>query len=578
MILDKIKTIAKQVDLFVMLSRRYRQWQRRRGKTYPNWRAVSGSANEYDQAKTGQVKKILIATSTGAHIPSFTLESLLGFALNMRGAHAEILLCDEVLTACLDCEYIKFPTLGMQKVLIAKGPKSLCVSCYKPAVDSLKGTALHVRRYGESISNEKRAWAKEVAEAIPFENIRKYRFEGAAVGEHAYAGALRFFGRGDLDCLEHGEPILRRYLESALITAAAVSRLIEESRYDVIVLNHGIYIPQGIIAEVARQAGVQVITWNPGYRRNCFLFSHGDTYHHTMMTEPVNHWENIEWSKRIENVTMNYLKSRWTGSQDWIWFHERPYFNVKDIEKETGVDFSKPCIGMLTNVIWDAQLHYPANAFDNMMEWVLDTIEYFSNRPNIQLLIRVHPAEIRGGVPSRQKVVDEIAKRFSTLPQNVFVIPPESHISTYAAMMKCNSVLIYGTKTGVELTSIGIPVVVAGEAWIRNKGLTIDVTSREKYHESLDCLPLEQGLSEDVITRARKYAFHFFYRRMIPLNVVKPTEGMPPYRIAINSLEELNPGKDPGLDIICKGILTGSEFIYPAEKIEDEHWREDAVH
>jgi hypothetical protein len=112
------------------------------------------------------------------------------------------------------------------------------------------------------------------------------------------------------------------------------------------------------------------------------------------------------------------------------------------------VDFANPFIGMLTNVIWDAQLHYPANAFPHMLAWILQTIDYFVRRPELQLLIRVHPAEIRGTVPSRQLVVDEIKKAFPDLPENVFIIPPESQVSTYAAMMPCNAVIIYGTKTG----------------------------------------------------------------------------------------------------------------------------------
>ena len=54
-------------------------------------------------------------------------------------------------------------------------------------------------------------------------------------------------------------------------------------------------------------------------------------------------------------------------------------------------------------------------------------------------------------------------------------------MSTYALMSLCNSAIIYGTKMGVELTSVGLPVVVAGEAWIRNKGLTHDATTPEEY-------------------------------------------------------------------------------------------------
>jgi hypothetical protein len=56
-------------------------------------------------------------------------------------------------------------------------------------------------------------------------------------------------------------------------------------------------------------------------------------------------------------------------------------------------------------------------------------------------------------IPSRQKLVDEIAKVFPALPRNVFIIPPESKISTYAVMEQCGSVIIFNTKTGIELSS-----------------------------------------------------------------------------------------------------------------------------
>jgi hypothetical protein len=264
---------------------------------------------------------------------------------------------------------------------------------------------------------------------------------------------------------------------------------------------------------------------------------------------------------------LKYLKSRWQGTHDWILFHENPREEFSQIAAELRVDFSRPCIGMLTNVMWDAQLHYRANTFPNMLEWTLRTIHYFSNRPNLQLIIRIHPAEIRSSIPSRQPLLDEIRKAFPELPANVFVIPAESKISTYVVMLRCNAIIIYGTKTGVELTSRGKPVIVAGEAWIRDKGLTMDASSPEEYFGVLDRLPLSEELSAELTQRARKYAYHFFFRRMIPLFFMTPQPGdWPPYRLELKSLEDLLPGKSCGLDVICDGILTGSEFIFPAEK------------
>jgi hypothetical protein len=267
----------------------------------------------------------------------------------------------------------------------------------------------------------------------------------------------------------------------------------------------------------------------------------------------------------MDAATMDYLQSRWSGSKDWIWFHEGGQRDADAIAQSLGLDLSRPVIGLLTNVIWDAQLHYPANAFPGMLPWVLRSIEYFAARPDLQLVIRVHPAEITGTVPSRRRMEEEIAGRFPELPGNVRVVGPESTVSTYALMGLCDTALIYGTKTGVELTSVGIPVIVAGEAWIRGKGLTKDASSEAEYLRLLDALPSGARLDPAAMLRARTYAFHFFFRRMIPVGSIVEAEGWPPFKVGPVSPRDLLPGSDPGLDVVLDGILTGAPFIHRAE-------------
>ena len=510
--------------------------------------------------------RVLIATSVSGHLSSLNMEAVLGAALRERGARVEALLCDQALPACMDCEHRFFPTASARRALVRRGPKELCVSCAPVGARVYSALGIPVRGYSHYLSDLQRVEARRTAESVAFDDIRGFELDGIAVGEHAYAGALRFFARGDIGQEPYAEQIVRRYLEASILTVHAVRRLLSERRYDVCVFNHGIYVPQGLIGEVCRRNGVRVVNWNPAYRKNCFIFSHGDTYHHTLMNEPVQNWESLAWNEEIERTLMTYLKSRWVGSDDWIWFHERPVFDVSAIQERFGIDFSKPIIGLLTNVVWDAQLHYPANAFPGMVEWIVETVRYFEQHKDLQLVIRVHPAEIRGTLPSRQNVVDEIAKVFPRLPDNVFVIPPESDASTYAVMSQCDSVVIYGTKTGVELTSMGIPVIVAGEAWIRNKGITQDATSVAQYRSILDRLPFGEAMSKEQTQRARKYAYHFFFRRMIPLPFMKPRKGWPAFAPDVATSGDLAPGRWPGLDVICDGILTGSEFVFPAER------------
>ncbi|MEA3225821.1 MAG: capsule biosynthesis protein, partial [Planctomycetota bacterium] len=443
-----------------------------------------------------------------------------------------------------------------------EGPRKDCTSCFEPAYKMYKSLGLTVRRYSDFLSSDEIKNAEETSSSLPFQDISRYEIDGMAVGEHALAGALRFFAVGMLNGEPYGEQILRRYFEASLLTVFAVQNMLKKLDFSSSVFHHGIYVPQGLIGEVCRQKKVHVVNWNPAYRKQCFIFDHDDTYHHTMMTEPSEKWLDMPWNGQLESKLMEYLKSRWRGTEDWIWFHNsKPQFEFGTIAAELGIDPDKPCIGMLTSVMWDAVLHYPSNAFGNMLEWVTGTIDYFIERQDLQLIIRIHPAEVRGTLPSRQRIADEIEKAYPNLPKNIIVIPPESDISTYAVMTECDSVIIYNTKTGVELAAMGIPVIVAGEAWIRNKGFALDVSNPDDYRRILDSLPLRKRMSDEDVCKAQKYAYHFFFRRMIPLEFMKPVDGVPPYRINLANLAGLSRGASKGLDVICDGILNREDFI-----------------
>ena len=197
-----------------------------------------------------------------------------------------------------------------------------------------------------------------------------------------------------------------------------------------------------------------------------------------------------------------------------------------------------------------------------MLEWIIETIQYFQERQDIFLVIRVHPAEISGHLASRQLVSDVIEKNFGKNLENVIVIGPDELENSYSLALISDSVIIYGSKIGVELSAMGIPVIIAGEAWLRNKRIGIDVKTKHNYFAKLDSIPLGKRLTNKKTQRAKKYAYHFFYRRMIPMMNIEPTGGVPKYKVIVNSAEQLTPGNCRGLDVVCNGILTGSEFIY----------------
>jgi Capsule polysaccharide biosynthesis protein len=486
-------------------------------------------------------------------------------ALWMRGAEPTLMLCDGVLPACEACEYVLFPNPDR---FIAGGPqRELCGRCFATGREYYGPLPLALRRYSEFVEHHEPTECLATVREFSVDECFSFEHEGLRLGEQTRAATLRFFGKADLSS-EPGqlvESAARRFAAGALVAAHVAERVIAAHEPECVVAHHGVYIPQGVLGEVARREGIRVVHWGPSYRNTTVIFSHGDTYHRTFINEPVELWDR-PLTPDQEATLMDYLAKRSRGEGDWTWVTpeagtRREVQQRERLLHELNLDASLPIVGLLTNVLWDAQLYYAGHAFPDMLEWLWTTLDRFSRRSDLQLIVRIHPHEVKQG--NRQPVEPEIRARFPNLPNTIKIVPHDHPYNTYALMRLCKAVLIYGTKTGVELAPLGMPVVVAGDAWIRGKGLTHDARTPDEYDELIDRLPNMEPLNAETTQRARRYAYHYFFRRMIPLNSLDPDGGVPP-RLRIERPSDLLPGNDPGLDTICGGILDGTPFSHDA--------------
>lgn len=529
----------------------------------PDWTALGASDEGWMSARKTAVggPRVLIATSVGLHMPSTIVETALAVGLTWRGAEVEVFLCDGSLPACFACQWDWFPDGA---TLDRLGPQThLCPTCIPAGRRPYDELGLPVHTIGGLLADGEAIDVTQAMAHLDADALDELADDGLPLAEHARAGALRFFARGDFDGIPEALSVRRRYAAASVLTARAVRRLAATRRYDVVVLNHGVYVPQGVVAGAALIEDARVVTWSPAYKAGTLIFSHDKTYHHALMDEPTDVWSSVVWNASVDAELDTYLEARKTGLGDQISFSgQATVFDPREVARRLGLDPARTTIGVLTNVVWDAQLHYPANIYPDMTSWLFETLEHLGKRPDIQVIVRVHPAEVTGNLRSRQLVVGELAKRFPELPDNVVVIGPESPISTYEAMALCDSVLIYGTKMGAELAARGIPVVVAGEAWIRNKDITIDPSNREEYLKVLEELPIGARLDDEARLRARRYAYHFFFRRMIPIGELEARGGYPPYSLAIDRIEALGASSSEGFDLICRGILERTPFVF----------------
>ena len=558
-LLADIAKSVRESDLYAPVRReRLRRLTRRPG-VYPDWRALlAHETDAWASAKAGtKTRRVLIATQVGLHFTANTIDSLLAVALTLRGAQVDVLLCDAALSACMIAEHTLAPSV---KRFARVGPSAdFCAVCQSAGNRLYERTDINTLRLSDFLTDEDRAQARALAERVVGQG--KTDSANSAIEEHALAGALRFFGRGALHSDPTSTAIHRRYVEAAYQASEAARRLLATNTYDAVVAHHGIYVPQGLIAEQAKQSGVRLVTWHPAYRTGRLIFQHGDTYHRAMIEEPASAWDRPLTADQDLDLE-KYLLQRTTGASDWIAF-QRSRGIPGNVALETlQLDPARPVYALFANVAWDARLHYRSSAYGDMRAWAVDTVRWFAKRPDRQLVIRCHPGEVLSNPRAQDRLDEAVREAFPTLPENVRIVPPESRLNSYSIAAASQGAMIFNTKMGMELSARGMPVVVAGDAWVRGKGFTHDASSPDEYLALLANPAAFAPLTDAETTRARRYAYHFFFRRCIPVSALVEQGGESLVSLRDNAASLALPGRDAGLDVICEGVLNGSAFDY----------------
>lgn len=487
----------------------------------------------------------LIGTNTGGSSALLTFDILLGLALICKGKRVKFVLCDGALPICQMCEIAS----DSPKHLLRGGlTKRLCTSCYSPANNTLRSLGFETIKLSDHI------------------NLDEGHAEDTSVhAGHAKAGFLRYTARGTVEDVSSKEwPIMALFDEASARTYSAYISILRTNPPRKVIFHHGIYVPQGAALQAAKDCGIEVVTWCVSYRKASVMLAHGDSYHYTMPLENRQDFDPEELTVRQRSEIEDYISSREKGTNDWVSFSKKQENNHENLLRELCLEEDQQVYLLLTNVMWDANLHFKASIFSGMLDWIEKTITAFQSMPEKTLIIRIHPAEVHGTIRSRQLVEEEIKKRFDPLPHNVLVVSPDNEkLDTYSLIELCDVALVYGTKATSELAIRKKPVIVAGSAWAGGKGFTIDPQSEIEYLELLSSEPSALAMRHDQHEMALAYGHYFFFKRMITVALLTPQKFLAPFKIkpSLNSLEHVR--KDKNLSFIADRVIDGKPFCLP---------------
>ncbi|MBI3529702.1 MAG: hypothetical protein HY067_17265 [Betaproteobacteria bacterium] len=167
-------------------------------------------------------------------------------------------------------------------------------------------------------------------------------------------------------------------------------------------------------------------------------------------------------------------------------FDVRSFFGVKPQQKVllatlSSYDelFSSQTMGVMKT--------YPL-IFPSQIEWIGELIGWVKNRPDLFLIIRVHPREF----PNRRDPLHSsharaLAETFENLPSNVKINWPTDNISLYDLAVETDVGLNGWSSAGKELAFLGIPVVLfASEILYYPASLNLLAKDKNNYFTRID--------------------------------------------------------------------------------------------
>jgi hypothetical protein len=531
--MSKVKALLKSLTIYWLV----RQHHARR--KYKEAIALIAAQMQASSSNTSDYPTIMIFSSVGIFADHLTVDTLLAHALEHQGARVIIALCDGQMQACHVSDryaYAFAPTEAAR----AQRQSSICRACTGATIDLLRESGLTYAYFSQG-----RAHTRESKLATRTDDIE----------DEINSGIIRFAASSHPSVLSQLPPdVTLRYTEGGAAASESIDGLIDLYRPDIVIAHHGIYVPQGIVQKAAKQRGLTFYSWHFGYRKSTLIFSRGDTYHREL-TGPLPAAFEAPLTEGDRGRITEYLSSRVSGGQDWIHFNRKPQaFEVKSAKRGYFVCY--------TSVDWDAALHFPASVFNSQFDFLEKLVTLFEKTPDFDLVIRIHPAEVTGFHPAALSAENFLRSR--PVPANVRIISAIDTTSSYDLARHCIASIIYNTKLGIELPPMGIPVIVAGDSWIRGKGFSYDVESPGDLAAFV-----HQGEALQVSTeqreRALQFAHYFYYRRCI--DTPELSSAGPKFQISVSPEGlRLVSEKGGGISRIAEFLMAGRDVELPARQ------------
>lgn len=472
---------------------------------------------------------IVFLTMIGGHTHNASVDAVLALALQARGHRVRLVLCDQQLPVC-----------EVKKAGQESEWSRLCAKCYGFG-----------RAYFSSLGLDV---------VLVSDLVRDGTADPGVWDEVVEAALLKHFRVGILEETEKVRERRAMLRESASVSDR-VGREIVAMEPDRVIMSHGIYTTWGPQFSLLRDAGIPVVTYSKGKKKTTETFNWNATGDWWGVEEEWERVEDVPLTDAQELRLDAYLATRRDHSADTLRYNRAGEEPVSVVRRDLDLDPDRATFALFTNVLWDAASAQREIAFQDPVEWVMETMDWFRSHPEKQLVVKIHPAERVIG--TEQPFGSIIRDRFPTLPDNVRVIEPEDEINSWSVIKVADVGLVHTSTVGLELALEGVPCVLVSETHYRGKGFTVDIEDRERYFELLEGGASDRVDEERMVDLARRYAFLLFERYQLPFDYLHEVAHTDVRALNVRDVRSLV--ESPVMKLVVRSIEDRGDFLLDPE-------------
>lgn len=288
----------------------------------------------------------------------------------------------------------------------------------------------------------------------------------------------------------------KKFFEKMFVYFFVSKSIYEKYKPKYYVTTHIQYVSYGLPVRYFAHRGTLIIETTDDM---LFIYDDFNTYprFHTEVNRGIRkNFDKIFNDEKIQELAKKQLTERFTGQADQIdvqmAYKNKQSYSKELLKESLNIKNDNPIVFIFAHIFADT----PQGASEKMLFadyylWLTETIKFIRTVQDINWVIKPHPSS---NVYGEEGDVAKLIKKFCKPSDSVFICPKDFNT---ASVLDCAKaiVTVQGT-VGLEYSCMGIPIVLAGQAFFSGFGFTCEPQNQKEYFKQLKEINNLQPLSE----------------------------------------------------------------------------------